>query len=98
MEEPCWKGKNYACFTNHECEYFPCHKGVDEERFNCLFCYCPLYALGPECGGNYMYLQDGVKDCSNCTLPHQPEYYGKIMERFSEIMELAKQKKEDKKE
>ena len=36
-------GKHYTWFQNRECEYFPCHKGVREEEFNCLFCYCPLY-------------------------------------------------------
>ncbi len=34
-------GKHYTWFQNRECEYFPCHKGVREEEFNCLFCYCP---------------------------------------------------------
>ena len=29
-------------FQNRPCEYFPCHKGIPEEAFNCLFCYCPL--------------------------------------------------------
>ena len=43
---------NYAFFQNKDCEYFPCHKCADAENFNCLFCYCPLYALGDECGGN----------------------------------------------
>ena len=38
--------KHYAFFQNRDCEYFPCHRGVDEADFNCLFCYCPLYALG----------------------------------------------------
>ena len=37
---------NYKFFSHRECEYFPCHKGADPERFNCLFCYCPLYLLG----------------------------------------------------
>ena len=38
--------KQYAFFQHRACEFFPCHKGVPEEDFNCLFCYCPLYALG----------------------------------------------------
>ena len=33
----------YKFFQNKKCEYFPCHKGIPEEDFNCLFCYCPLY-------------------------------------------------------
>ena len=47
-------------FTNGACPYFPCHEGVDPERFNCLFCYCPLYALGPRCGGAFTYTERGV--------------------------------------
>ena len=38
--------RHYAFFQNTDCEYFPCHKTAHPERFNCLFCYCPLYALG----------------------------------------------------
>ena len=44
--------KAYSFFCNAECEFFPCHKTNDLENFNCLFCYCPLYALGENCGGN----------------------------------------------
>ena len=43
--------RHYAFFQNTDCEYFPCHKTAHPERFNCLFCYCPLYALGRECAG-----------------------------------------------
>ena len=25
-------------FQNRECRYFPCHTGVPEKEFNCLFC------------------------------------------------------------
>ena len=57
--------ENYKFFQNNKCEYFPCHKIDDTENFNCLFCYCPLYALGDKCGGNFKYLNDGkIKDCS----------------------------------
>ena len=45
MEKPYWEGKEYSYFSHKKCEYFPCHKGADPENFNCLFCYCPLYAL-----------------------------------------------------
>ena len=40
-----WHDKHYAFFQNTACEYFPCHETKFPERFNCLFCYCPLYAL-----------------------------------------------------
>ena len=63
--------ENYKFFQNNKCEYFPCHKGIPEEDFNCLFCYCPLYTLGKNCGGNCEFLENGVKSCMNCGFPHQ---------------------------
>lgn len=84
--EPYWEGKSYAFFTNRACEYFPCHSGGDPENFNCLFCYCPLYALGSECGGNFSYTERGIKDCTGCLLPHQRENYGYVIGKFQEIV------------
>ena len=81
---------NYDFFQNKECEYFPCHKGADADCFSCLFCYCPLYALGDQCGGSFTYTEDGIKDCSNCLKPHCRENYSKIMEKMPQIMELVK--------
>ncbi len=81
---------SYRFFCNSACKYFPCHKGADEERFNCLFCYCPLYALGSGCGGNFSYTDDGVKDCSACLLPHLPEGYDYILSRWKDISDLAR--------
>ncbi|MBR1456901.1 MAG: metal-binding protein, partial [Oscillospiraceae bacterium] len=60
------KSRRYAFFQNRDCEFFPCHEGIREEDFNCLFCYCPLYALGEECGGAYLYRKSGVKSCERC--------------------------------
>lgn len=57
-------------FTNSECPYFPCHEGVEASEFNCLFCFCPLYTLGSECGGDFIYLENGVKSCERCLRPH----------------------------
>jgi len=87
-----WHGKHYAYYQNRECEYFPCHKGADPENFNCLFCYCPLYALGDQCGGGFRYTKDGYKDCGSCQIPHKRENYGKILERYDDVAELAKKK------
>ena len=83
--------RHYAFFQNRECEFFPCHKGADEADFNCLFCYCPLYALGRRCGGNFCYPESGVMDCSNCRFPHRRENYDRINERFQEIVELTRE-------
>ena len=85
-----WMDKRYAFFTNRECEYFPCHEGADPENFNCLFCYCPLYALGDRCGGNFTWTDSGCKDCSECLVPHRRENYGRITARYGEIMEIIK--------
>lgn len=85
---------NYKFFSHKECEYFPCHKVKDTESFNCLFCYCPLYALGNKCGGNFRYNDRGIKDCTGCILPHKKESYEYIVEKFGEISEIARQNKE----
>ena len=81
---------SYRYFQNKECEYFPCHQCTDPENFNCLFCYCPLYALGENCGGNFTYTESGIKDCSRCLKPHRAENYDRIMEQMADVMKLAK--------
>lgn len=79
---------NFSFFQNSKCEFFPCHNTDNEEDFNCLFCYCPLYVLGDKCGGNPVFLEDGKKDCSRCLLPHSRESYKLIAERFDDICEI----------
>lgn len=87
---PAWKDPS-TFFSNRECEYFPCHEGVPEDEFNCLFCYCPLYALGPGCGGNFTYLESGVKSCMDCPLPHVRDHGAKmVQQRFSQLAQLAR--------
>lgn len=85
---------HYNFFQNRQCEYFPCHRGIGDEEFSCMFCYCPLYALGDQCGGSFRYLEDGIKDCSGCIRPHRRENYDQIMEKMSLILELAKRNRE----
>jgi Zn-finger protein len=85
-----WHGKRYAFFSHSGCEAFPCHPTGDAANFNCLFCYCPLYMLGSECGGSPAYSPDGIKDCTNCTLPHERENYGIIVGRFQDIVDKMK--------
>lgn len=76
--------KNYSFFQNQKCEMFPCHQIDDEETFNCLFCYCPLYFLGDKCGGNFTYTAKGIKSCINCNFPHKKENYKKLIDRLKE--------------
>lgn len=71
----------FSFFRNVECEYFPCHKVDNSDNFNCLFCYCPLY-LVENCGGNFSFTDKGVKDCSNCTVPHKAENYKFIIDKL----------------
>lgn len=86
------KKEGFDFFQNRACEYFPCHKGVADEDFNCLFCCCPLYMLGDECGGNFEYLPNGIKNCSNCTLPHCREGYAHVMNKYLLIAERIRKK------
>ena len=85
------KTENFKFMQHKECEFFPCHKTDKPEDFSCLFCYCPLYALGDKCGGNFNYDNPmGVKDCSNCTLPHVRGNYEYINGKFQEIQDVVK--------
>ncbi len=80
---------DHSFFQNTACQYFPCHKTENKENFNCLFCYCPLYALGKECGGNFTYTDSGVKDCSQCLFPHRRENYEKVLAKTEKLIALA---------
>ena len=86
--------KHYQFFQNRECEFFPCHKGVEAQDFNCLFCYCPLYTLGEDCGGNYTYTDKGVKSCEGCAFPHRRESYESLLRRFPALAALAARREE----
>lgn len=70
---------------NKECEFFPCH---NTNNLNCLFCFCPLYYLN--CEGNYTMTRNGIKDCSNCMIPHVENGYDYIINK---IIEASKEKK-----
>ena len=82
-------------FKNSECEYFPCHK-VEGEYFNCMFCCCPLFALGDKCGGNFVYIEGGIKDCSNCNIPHTEAGYAHVTANLRRVSEMAKENREKK--
>ena len=80
---------SYKFFNNRECKYFPCHSvknnQADNSSFNCLFCYCPLYSSGEKCGGNFKYSgATRIKNCTDCDLPHLPEYYDVIIAKLKE--------------
>jgi len=74
---------NYRFFSNIACDFFPCHQKPDPHEFNCLFCYCPLYLMGKDCGGLFE-MTHGVKDCTECHLPHTPAYYDVIVKKLGD--------------
>ena len=83
----------YPFFTHRECPYFPCHDDIDPDEFNCLFCYCPLYALGSACKGRFRINEKGVKDCTGCSLPHRGDAGTKLVKkRFGELCELTRER------
>lgn len=70
--------EDFRFYQNRNCDYFPCHslqlkkKGISEDRFNCKFCFCPLYPFD-DCGGDYEIIESKgkkIKDCSACLKPH----------------------------
>ena len=76
---------SYRFFENKECQYFPCHKGV--EAFNCMFCYCPLYGK-EKCPGSPEYVErmgKRIKICDKCTFPHKAENYDIMIQILSKI-------------
>ena len=78
-------------FTHTGCPFYPCHEVPDGIKFNCIFCYCPLYALGPDCGGDFCYMEDGTKDCSKCTIMHEgTKGFERVREKFPELENLAR--------
>ena len=75
---------SHRFFANKDCEYYPCHEGIEE--INCLFCYGPLYRL-ENCPGSPSYKEkDGrrIKVCTSCTFPHRAENYEKVLQLIKE--------------
>ncbi len=75
---------NSTYFENSDCEYYPCH---NTESINCLFCYCPLYFM--QCPGTYTMLGT-VKDCSQCTITHEPKNGWKIVQKYLQLHQEKK--------
>ena len=82
--------ENFKFFQNKDCEYFPCHETKDIENFNCIFCYCPLYALGKDCGGGFEYTDKGIKNCEKCTFPHRRANYDQVIEKVRMLIEKVR--------
>lgn len=46
--------------------------------------------LGKNCGGNFTYLENGIKSCENCVRPHLRENYDEIVGKYKDILEAMK--------
>lgn len=74
-------------FSNINCEYYPCH-GIKNQ--NCMFCFCPLYAYDCSKVGSPSFIEKNgksVKDCSKCSVFHEPSNYDLMMKELTKIME-----------
>ena len=76
--------KHCTYFVNRQCEYYPCHD-VSDDKFSCLFCYCPLYDV-KDCGGEYFVNEKGIKNCKNCGFVHDRDNYPKVLKKLKEKM------------
>lgn len=77
------KAYDFHFFQNTGCRYFPCHADIPVDDFNCMHCYCPLYFV-EHCGGTPVYTDSGVRDCSQCTKPHDKQGWTWIRDRINE--------------
>jgi Zn-finger protein len=75
-------------FSNKACKYYPCH---DMDSMNCLFCFCPLYHY--DCKGDFVHTSDGIKDCSECKIPHVDKGFDYIIKFIMKINEKKKKEK-----
>ena len=83
------KARNIPTSVIRTANFFPVIKA------QILFCYCPLYALGDKCGGNFRYNEKGFKDCTNCQLPHKRKNYGYVTGKYQELADLMKKVREN---
>ena len=47
------------------------------------------------CGGDYTYNERGIKDCSDCTFPHRPENYDRLLARYGDILKVVRREDQE---
>jgi Zn-finger protein len=73
---------NFNLRTN--CYWYPCHKEIEDNEYDCRMCYCPLYETCSKLnnilwGGYLLRYQDDKGDnkevfaCDKCTIFHKKE-------------------------
>jgi Zn-finger protein len=46
--------------------------------------------LGEDCGGNFEYQENGIKDCSKCLVPHGPSGYSHVMSKMGLVIDRTR--------
>jgi Zn-finger protein len=47
--------------------------------------------LGSDCGGNFVYIENGIKDCSSCDIPHRKDFgYEYVQKKLRLYVESVK--------
>ena len=72
---------SYKYFKNTDCKYFPCHKGLSDDLIVCFVIV--LCIVCQNCPGSKTYIEKNgkkIKVCTDCTFPHRPENYDKIIQ------------------
>ncbi len=77
--------KNKTKGLDQECEYLPCHDGLED----CTFCYCPFYPCNKKDTGGFEKISDRtgkpVWACSSCIFTHKTLNAKKILEGLIEL-------------
>jgi Zn-finger protein len=47
--------------------------------------------LGDICGGDFVYTEDGIKNCSCCCLPHKKDSYDVIIQKVQILTRRLKE-------
>ena len=77
---------SHRFFRNIDCRYFPCHQVSDETSFNCLFLFLSAIS-GRRLRRTFKMTAKGIKDCTDCKIPHRPEGYDYIIKKLKEANE-----------
>lgn len=89
------KNVNIPFFSTKNVNFFPVIKQSIPKISTAYSVIVPSMALGSHCGGNFRWLENGIKDCSRCLLPHARSSYSYVTQKFSEISKLAMKNRQD---
>ena len=94
MGKEYWEDKHYSFFSNRECEYFHAIKGQIRKISTVYSATARCMLFGDKCGGIFRYTENGIKDCTNCQLPHKRKNYGYVTGKYQELAEMMRKIKD----